>query len=111
MFSKWLLWFLGIIHVSNGNRLAKGARLMKWADSMKLTLVVRLVCADAVHLVVDALAALVEVGFDLHGRKFVENHVDVPALFVGPRSEVEVGNDLMRRLVFLAFAEGTVRRA
>src|SRR5258707_929409 len=29
MFSKWLLWFLGRIQVSNGNRLANGARLTK----------------------------------------------------------------------------------
>ena len=78
---------------------------------MKRTLDDHLMGADAVHFVVDALAALVEVAFDLQGRKFIGNHADAPALFVGPRRAVAVGNDLVRRLVLLAFAEGTVSRA
>ena len=62
--------------------------------------------ADAVHLVVDAVAALVEVALDLQGGELVGHHADAPALFVGLRVAVAVGEDLVRRVVLAALAEG-----
>src|SRR5260370_9682724 len=63
--------------------------------------------ADAVHLVIDAVAALVEIPFHLESGEFVGYHADAPAFFVGPGVAVAVGDDLVRRLIFLALAEGT----
>ena len=64
-----------------------------------------LVGADAVHLVVDAVAALVEVALDLQGGELVGHDADAPALLVGPGAAVAVGEDLVRRLVLVALAE------
>ncbi len=67
-----------------------------------------LVSADAVHLVVDPVAALVEIAFHLEGRELIGHDAHPPATLVGPCIAVAIGDDFMGRLVFLAFAEGTV---
>ena len=64
-----------------------------------------LVGADAVHLVVDAIAALVEVALDLERGELVGHDADAPALFVGAGVAVAVGEDLVRRVVLAALAE------
>ena len=69
-----------------------------------------LVGADAGHHVVDAVAPLVEVAFDLQGGEPVGNDADPPARSVGPRAEVAVGEDLGRRLVLVPLAERADRR-
>ena len=48
-----------------------------------------LVGADAVHLVVDAVAALVQVAFDLQRGELVRHDADAPAAFVGALSPGE----------------------
>ena len=67
--------------------------------------------ADAGHHVVDPVAALVEVALDLEGGELVGDDADPPARAVGPRAEVAVGEDLGRRLVFVALAERAEPRA
>ena len=67
--------------------------------------------ADAVHLVVDAVAALVEVALDLQGGKLVGHDAHAPALFVGLGVAVAVGEDFVRRVVLVALAEGAERAA
>ena len=64
-----------------------------------------LVRADAVHHVVDAVAALVQAAFDLEGREPVGDDANSPAGAVGPRAEVAIGEDLGRRVVFVPLAE------
>ena len=54
--------------------------------------------ADAVHLVVDAVAALVEVAFDLQRGKLVRHDADAPAFLVGSGAAFAVGENLMRRV-------------
>src|SRR5437773_1984685 len=51
--------------------------------------------ADAVHLVINAVAALVEIPFHLESGEFVGYHADAPAFFVGPGVAIAVGDDLM----------------
>ena len=63
--------------------------------------------ADAVHFVVDAVAAFVEIAFDLEGGELVRHDTDAPAFFVGPGVAVAVGDDLVGSLIFLALAERT----
>ena len=64
-----------------------------------------LVGADAVHLVVDALAALVQLAFDLQGGELVGHDAHAPALLVGPGLAIAVGEDLGRRVAFVPLAE------
>ena len=64
-----------------------------------------LVGADAGHLVVDAVAALVQVPLDLQGGELVGDDADPPAGPVGPGAALAVGEDLGRRLVLVALAE------
>ena len=75
------------------------------ADVMRGALDDDLVGADAGHHVVDAVAPLVEVPFDLQGGEPVGDDADPPARAVGPRAAVAVGEDLGRRLVFVPLAE------
>src|ERR1700733_8799744 len=63
--------------------------------------------AGAVHLVVDAVAALVEVAFDLERGELVGHHAHPPTLFVGARSAIAVGEDFVRRVALVALTEGT----
>ena len=58
MFSKWLEWVLGRIQVSNGNRLAKGQKAVKWGVSSTIRFSVGELLLD--HVAVDAAAAVVE---------------------------------------------------
>src|SRR5439155_15719644 len=64
-----------------------------------------LVGADAVHLVVDALAALLQVALDLQGGELVGHDADAPALLVGPRVAVAVRQDFQRGVALAALAE------
>src|SRR5207247_5623141 len=64
-----------------------------------------LVGTDAVHLVVDALAALVQVALDLQGGELVGHDADAPALLVGPRVAVAVRQDFQRGVALAALAE------
>ena len=64
-----------------------------------------LVGADAVHHVVDAVAALVQVALDLQRGELVGHDADPPARPVGPACRVAVGEDLGRRLVLVPLAE------
>ena len=61
---------------------------------------------DAVHLVVNAFAALVEASFHLQSRELVRHDSHAPAALVGPGVPFAIGNDLVRRLLLVAFAEG-----
>src|SRR5262249_29737185 len=70
-----------------------------------------LVGTDAVHLVVDALAALVQVAFDLQGGKFVRHDADAPAGLVGLGASFAVGKDFVGRLVLVARAKWAVGAA
>ena len=58
--------------------------------------------ADAVHHVVDAVAALVQVAFDLQRRKLVGDDAHPPARPVRPRARLAVGEDFGRRGVLVA---------
>src|SRR5262249_10306041 len=64
-----------------------------------------LMSADAVHPVVDAVAALVEVALDLQGRELVRHDADTPALVVTLRLPVAVGQDFVGRVDLGALAE------
>ena len=75
------------------------------ADVMDGALDDDLVGADAVHHVVDAVAALVQVPLDLERGELVGDDADSPARAVRPRAVVAVGEDLGRRLVLVPFAE------
>ena len=69
--------------------------------------------ADAVHLVVDAFAALVEVPLDLQGREAVRHDADAPAALVGFGGAIAIGEDLERRILLVPLAkraEGGRRR-
>ena len=61
--------------------------------------------ADALHHVVDSVAALVEVSFDLERREPVGDDANSPARAVRPRAVVAVGDDLGRGVLFVPFAE------
>ena len=63
--------------------------------------------ADAVHLVVDAVAALVEVALDLQGGELVRHDADAPAFLVGLGVAIAIGENLVRGVVFAALAERT----
>ena len=60
---------------------------------------------DAVHHVVDAVAALVQVAFDLECGEAVRDDANAPAGAVCARAVVAVGDDFGRGVVFVAFAE------
>ena len=64
-----------------------------------------LVGADALHHVVDAVAALVQVAFDLEGREAVGDDANSPSGAVGARAVVAVGDDFGGRVLFMSFAE------
>src|SRR5262245_25238650 len=74
---------------------------------MKRTLDDDLMGANAVHLVVDAVAALVEIAFHLKRRIFVWDDADAPAALVGPGIAVAIGQDFVRRIAFMSFAKRT----
>src|SRR5208282_603763 len=60
----------------------------------------------AVHLVVDALAALVELALDAEGGELVGHNADAPAGLVGLGVAVAIGEDLVRRVLLLSRAKG-----
>src|SRR5262249_54043789 len=64
-----------------------------------------LMSADAVHLVVDALAAFVEVAFNLQDGKLVGYDADAPTALIGARIAVAIRQDLVGSIPFLAFTE------
>jgi hypothetical protein len=63
--------------------------------------------ADAVHLVVQPLAAPIELAFDLQRRELVRHHAHVPAGRVRRAALEPVHVHLGRRLVFVSRAERT----
>ncbi len=77
------------------------AMLISWMGTLEDDLV----GADAVHLVVDAVAALLQFALDLQGGELVGHHADAPAVLVRPGPAIAVGEDLVRRLVLVALAE------
>src|SRR5262249_42941176 len=70
-----------------------------------------LVRAHAMHLVVDAVAALIEVPFDLERRELVGDHAHPPTTLIGAGMPFAVGQNLVRRLVLVPFAKRAKRAA
>ena len=64
-----------------------------------------LVGADALHHVVDAVAALVQVSFNLEGRETVGNDANPPAGAVGAGPVIPIRQDFVRRVFFVPLAE------
>src|SRR5205823_5139470 len=75
------------------------------ADMVPRALDDDLVRPDAGHLVVDPLAALVEVPLDLQRRELVGDDADPPTRAVGPGPPLAVGDDLGGGLVLVTLAE------
>ena len=67
-----------------------------------------LVGPDAVHLVVNAFAALVEIALDLQSGELVGHDPDAPAALVGPRITIAVSQDLLRRLLLVPLAKRAI---